>query len=77
MGFVLSMERTPAFTGRLTVSYTAPTPVGDALEFRRHLRERIGRKLWVDGEAVSARGPFATAEGLFIAIPPERFATGA
>lgn len=40
MGFVLSMQGTPAFTGRLTDSYLAPTPVGEELEFRARLRER-------------------------------------
>lgn len=33
MGFVLSMLRTPAYTGRLTVTYRAPTPIGEELEF--------------------------------------------
>jgi acyl-coenzyme A thioesterase PaaI-like protein len=73
MGFVLAMESTPAFTGRLTVSYAAPTPVGEELEFRCRLRERDGRKLFIDGEASAAGSTVATAEGLFIAIPPERF----
>jgi acyl-coenzyme A thioesterase PaaI-like protein len=76
MGFVLSMERTPAFTGRLTVSYAAPTPIGVPLEFRCRLRERAGRKLWIDGVATSAGASVATAEGLFISIPPDRFADG-
>jgi acyl-coenzyme A thioesterase PaaI-like protein len=73
MGFVLSMERTPAFTGRLTISYLAPTPIGEELEFRCRLRERNGRKLLMEGEATAAGQPIATAEGLFISIPPERF----
>jgi len=72
MGFVLSMTRTPAFTGRLTVSYLAPTPVGEELEFRCRLRERDGRKLLIEGEATAAGDAVASAEGLFIAIPPER-----
>ena len=73
MGFVLSMVQTPAFTGRLTVSYLAPTPLGTELEFRARLRERDGRKLWIDGEAVADGKRFAEAEGLFISVPPERF----
>src|SRR3954451_15854498 len=51
MGFVLSMAQTPAYTGRLTISYLAPTPVGEELTFRCHLRERDGRKLYIDGGA--------------------------
>jgi acyl-coenzyme A thioesterase PaaI-like protein len=77
MGFVLSMLRTPAFTGRLTVTYRAPTPVGEELEFRARLRERSGRKLLIDGRALRDGACFAEAEGLFIAIPIERFALDA
>ena len=73
MGFVLSMLRTPAYTGRLTVSYLAPTPLEVDLEFRARLRERDGRKLWIDGEAIADGVRFAEADGLFIAIPLEQF----
>ena len=45
MGFVLSMLQTPAYTGRLTVSYLAPTPLAVGLELRARLRVRDGRKL--------------------------------
>ncbi len=76
MGFVLSMVSTPAYTGRLTVSYLAPTPLGTGLEFRARLRERDGRKLWIDGEAIVDGNRFATAEGLFIAIPLDHFGSG-
>jgi hypothetical protein len=31
MGFVLSITCTPAFTGRLTVTYRAPVPIGGAI----------------------------------------------
>jgi acyl-coenzyme A thioesterase PaaI-like protein len=75
MGFVLSMHRTAAFTGRLTVSYRAPTPVGETLEFRAWLREVDGRKLWIDGSAHHGDLLVAEAEGLFISIPLERLAT--
>ena len=76
MGFVLSMQRTPAYTGRLTVSYLAPTPLVTELEFRARLRERSGRKLWIEGEATAQGDRFAEAEGLFISIPAERFGRG-
>src|SRR3954462_10871216 len=77
MGFVLSMESTPAFTGRLTISYLAPTPVGTELTFRCRLRNREARKLFIDGEAWAGEHKVAEAEGLFITIPPERFGIGA
>ena len=72
MGFVLSMHATPAFTGRLSVSYLAPTPVGEEIEFRARLRSREGRKLWIEGEARHAGQCIVTAEGLFIEIPEAR-----
>lgn len=77
MGFVLSMLRTPAFTGRLTVSYRAPTPVGEELEFRARLRSRHGRKLLIEGRALRKGVRIANAEGLFIAMPLDRFGLGA
>ena len=73
MGFVLSMLATPAYTGRLTVSYLAPTPLETELLFRARLRERDGRKLWIEGEATVHGNRFAEAEGLFIAVPAEHF----
>jgi acyl-coenzyme A thioesterase PaaI-like protein len=73
MGFVLSMEQTPAFTGSLTVRYLAPTPVREPLEFRARLDRREDRKLWLVGEAFAGELQVAAAEALFIAIPPERF----
>lgn len=72
LGFVLSMLQTPAFTGQLSVSYLAPTPVGEDLEFRARLREQNGRKLLIEGEARHDGQLVATCEGLFISIPPER-----
>lgn len=77
MGFVLTMERQPAFTGRLTVTYRAPTPMGEEIEFRARLVSRSERKLIIRGEATWGPTTVAEAEGLFIAIDPERFAQGA
>ncbi len=72
MGFVLSMVQTPAYTGRLSVSYLAPTPLDTALEFRARLGRREGRKLWIEGEATCRGQRFAESEGLFISIPLDR-----
>jgi acyl-coenzyme A thioesterase PaaI-like protein len=73
MGFVLTMEQQPAFTGRLMVTYRAPTPIGEELEFRARLAERKDRKLIIRGTATARSTVVAEAEGLFIAISPERF----
>lgn len=74
MGYVLMLQRTPAYTGRLSISYRAPTPVETRLVADAWMEARDGRKLALratlsdpDGELI------AEGEGLFIAIPPERF----
>ena len=74
MGYVLNILETPAFTGELKVRYNAPTPVGVEIEFRGRLRERTGRRLHIDAEATHDGRTIATGQGLFIAIPVERFA---
>jgi acyl-coenzyme A thioesterase PaaI-like protein len=73
MGLVMSISGTPAFTGRLTVTYRAPTPVGEPLEIRAHLSERSGRKITVTAEMRSAGQLLAQGEGLFVAVDPEHF----
>jgi acyl-coenzyme A thioesterase PaaI-like protein len=73
MGIVLTINTTPAFTARLTVSYLAPVPVGVELEFRARQTWREGRKLFMAAEATHEGTVIAEAEGLFIALPPERF----
>ncbi len=74
MGFVASIHATWAFTGRLTVTYRAPTPIGVELEVRARLHSRHGRKLRVDAQATADGVVVAEAEGVFIAVDPERFA---
>jgi acyl-coenzyme A thioesterase PaaI-like protein len=76
MGFVLSITCTPAFTGRLTVTYRAPVPIGLPLEFRARLTGRDGRKLLMAGEARQGDVLLGEAEALFVAVDPERFARG-
>ena len=73
MGYVLSLLSEPAFTARLSVSYLAPTPMGEELDFRARLRARDGRKLFIEGEARHEATVIAEAEGLFITIPLEGF----
>ncbi len=72
MGYVLVVHRLPAFTGRLTVNYRAPVPLGVDLSVRARLRNRSGRKLFMVAEMTHGDDVICDAEGLFIAIPPER-----
>jgi acyl-coenzyme A thioesterase PaaI-like protein len=76
MGFVLSIHATPAYTGRLTVTYRTPTPLGVELAMRAWLRSRHGRKLRITAEAHQGSTLVAQAEGLFVAVEPERFGAG-
>lgn len=71
LGFMLNILATPAYTGRLTVSYLRPTPVGEDIEFRAWLVRRERRKLFIAGEATHDGVVLAEAEGVFIAIPPD------
>jgi len=77
MGYVLAMIREPAFTGRLTVSYKQPVPMETPVQFRAWLRERQGRKIFVDAECRLDDVLLATAEILFITVDQTHFATHA
>lgn len=76
MGYVLVLHRLPAFTGRLTVHYRAPVPMAVDMTVRARLSHRSGRKLFLTAEMRLADDPqhpvIGEAEGLFVAIPPER-----
>lgn len=76
MGFVLSINATPAYTGRLAVTYRAPTPLGVEIEMRARLHSRHGRKLRIEADAHHGTTLLAHGEGLFIAVDPESFAAG-
>jgi acyl-coenzyme A thioesterase PaaI-like protein len=77
MGYVLILHRTPAYTGRLTVHYRAPVPVGQELTIRARLTRRDGRKLTMASELSADGTLLAEGEALFIAIPPERLGISA
>lgn len=72
MGYVLQLSRTPAYTGRLTVNYRAPVPLGTDLEVRGWEEYREGRKLYLRAVMTREGVAIGDAEGLFVAVPPER-----
>ncbi len=76
MGFVLSINATPAYTGRLTITYRAPMPLGVEVEMRAKLHSRHGRKLHIEADALHGSTLIAHGEGLFITVDPESFAAG-
>lgn len=71
-GYLLTLERTPGFTGELTVRYLAATPIAVPLEFRARLVAREGRRLLTRGEARAGGSVVATGEATFVAITADR-----
>jgi acyl-coenzyme A thioesterase PaaI-like protein len=76
MGIVLAIHQEPAFTGRLSVTYRAGTPVGVPVTCRCWLEAREGRKLVMAGELRSGELLCAEAEATFIIVDRESFADG-
>lgn len=77
MGYQLSLLRVPAFTGRLVVSYRAPTPMEVALEFRARVARATDRKLEMLATATTVEGVLvAEAEATFVVVPVERMRSG-
>lgn len=73
LGYLLTLQQQPGFTGELTVRYHAPTPIGEALTFRGSVTEIDGRKIHTVGEAHDASGTLvASASALFIAVDTSR-----
>lgn len=54
-GFVLSITRTPGFTGELSIRYEGGTPLHVPLVCRVRLASREGRKLFMTGELITPR----------------------
>jgi len=78
MGYQLSILKVPAFTGRIEITYRAPTPIGVPLVFRARVDEREERKLHMSASAHADDGRVLIAEATatFIIIPLERFVPG-
>ena len=77
MGLVLGIVGEPAFTGRLTITYRAATPLGVPLRGRARLVERRGRKLIMSAEITAGDTLIAEGESLFIVVDPAKFVSGA
>jgi acyl-coenzyme A thioesterase PaaI-like protein len=73
LGYLLTLDRTPGFTGELTVRYLAPTPIGQPLVFRARIIGREGRKLFTVAEATADGHLVATASATFVAVDLARF----
>ncbi|HHC08697.1 MAG TPA: PaaI family thioesterase [Actinobacteria bacterium] len=70
MGAAALLSGDLAFTGQLTVTYRAPTPIETPLEFRAWITGREDRKIFVHGEGRHEDRLLTEAEGVFV-VPAE------
>jgi acyl-coenzyme A thioesterase PaaI-like protein len=73
MGFALSIAGVVAYTANLSIDFVAPAPVGVEIAVSARIRDRAGRKLWIEATGEGPDGVFARAEGLFLTVDLERF----
>lgn len=78
-GFVLGVIDEAAFTGRLTITYRAGTPLDEELSCRVRATDRAGRKITMTGEltTVATGQVVAEADALFITVDPAMFVESA
>jgi acyl-coenzyme A thioesterase PaaI-like protein len=74
LGLAQMIGGRPGMTGTLEVRYRAPTPLGMNLEFGARTVERRGRTITVEGDCRYDTTVTATARGVFVQVPSERFA---
>jgi acyl-coenzyme A thioesterase PaaI-like protein len=75
MGFVLSsLQRSPGVTARLEIQFRRPVPIGVPLSVRGRLRNREGRKLFIDASVEHDGTVLAEAAALFLAVDPDAVA---
>jgi acyl-coenzyme A thioesterase PaaI-like protein len=72
LGYLLTLEQEPGFTGELCIRYLAATPILEGLEFRARVVGREGRKLYTEGEARAGGEVVARATATFVFIAPAR-----
>lgn len=73
MGLAMSVSGEPGFTGSLSISFHAPTPLKQPLEIRARRSTGEGRKVTVVAELRSEGRLLAKAEGLFVTVDRGRF----
>lgn len=74
LGTAQSLTGKPGMTGTLSIRYRRPTPLLKPLLFEAVVERVEGRKIFTRGTLTSDGLLTAEAEGLFIAVPEERFA---
>lgn len=73
MGLVNMLNREPAYTVQLNISYISATPLNELITARAWLARREGRKLFVEATLSAREKVCATATALFIAMDLQVF----
>lgn len=73
MGFVMSIAGELAYTANLNIDFVGPAPMHVPVRITARVRDRSGRKLWVEATGEGPDGVFVRAEALFLAIDLSRF----
>ena len=74
LSHVVTALGVPAVTGRLSVAYRAPTPIGVPIIFKGTVERQSERVITVHGEARHGETVTATAELTMIVVDEDRFA---
>jgi acyl-coenzyme A thioesterase PaaI-like protein len=73
LGLAQSLGGNPGMTARLVVQYRSPTPLHAELQLEGRLERVEGRKTFCVGTIHADGRLCAEAEGLFVAMTPDRF----
>lgn len=71
LGMAQSLTGRPGMTGKLNITYRAPTPLNTPIVFVGWVEKVDGRKIFTKGTAHSGETLCAEAEGLFLSMPAE------
>jgi acyl-coenzyme A thioesterase PaaI-like protein len=74
LGWTCAKSGNPAVTGRLTVRYRHPTPIGVPVEFRAPWPRVVGKRVHVHATLTAGGEVTAEAEGLFVVLERGAFA---
>jgi acyl-coenzyme A thioesterase PaaI-like protein len=75
LGLAQSLSGRSGMTGTLTIRYRSPTPLYEQLTFRAWVDRTEGRKIFTRGTCHAGERLTAEAEGIFIAVDLQRFAS--
>ena len=73
LGFAQALSGAPGMTGKLEITYRAPTPLHTPLRVAGRFERIDGRKIFTTGTIHAGDRLCAEAKGLFISVRPERF----